>query len=77
MPVCNKSPSSTESGSEKPSNLPLNSNHPLLAMMMATGDQSGRDKVTPQQAMIQTMAAMHQKVRLASSAATIVVYPSF
>jgi len=48
---------STEAAHEKPSSLPLNSNNPLLAMMMAAGD-----KVTPQQALLQTMAAMHQKV---------------
>ena len=42
---------------EKPSNLPLGSDNPLIAM--AAG-QLGQ--VTPQQALLQTMAAMHQKV---------------
>lgn len=48
-----------ESANEKPSSLPLNSSNPLLAMMMAAGG----DKVTPQQALLQTMAAMHQKAQ--------------
>lgn len=47
-----------EAAHEKPSSLPLNSSNPLLAMMMAAGD-----KVTPQQALLQTMAAMHQKAQ--------------
>jgi hypothetical protein len=41
---------------EKPSILALASNNPLSAM-----GQGG--KVTPQQALLQTMAVMHQKVR--------------
>jgi hypothetical protein len=44
---------------EKPSNLPLNVPNPLVAL--ATGP---KDRVTPQQALAQTMAAMHQKVTL-------------
>ena len=44
---------------EKKSSLPLNFLNPLAAM--AAGS---KDKVTPQQALIQTMAVMHQKVRL-------------
>jgi len=42
---------------EKPSALPLNSEKPLAAMAMASGS------VTPQQALLQTMAAMHQKAQ--------------
>lgn len=43
---------------EKPSNLPLNVPNPLVAL--ATGP---KDRVTPQQALAQTMAAMHQKAQ--------------
>jgi len=41
---------------EKPSNLPLNSANPLIAL-------AGGMNVTPQQALLQTMAAMHQKAQ--------------
>ena len=44
-----------ETANEKPSHLPLGTENPLAAM--ASGGQ-----VTPQQALLQTMAAMHQKV---------------
>lgn len=44
---------------EKPSSLPLNSDNPLIAMM--SGESKGQ--VTPQQALLQTMAAMHQKAQ--------------
>lgn len=46
---------SVETANEKPSHLPLGTDNPLAAM--ASGGQ-----VTPQQALLQTMAAMHQKV---------------
>lgn len=42
---------------EKPSALPLNNEKPLTAMAMGAGN------VTPQQALLQTMAAMHQKAQ--------------
>ena len=47
---------SVETANEKPSYLPLGTENPLAAM--ASGGQ-----VTPQQALLQTMAAMHQKVK--------------
>lgn len=43
---------------EKPSNLPLNVPNPLAALANAP-----KDRVTPQQALAQTMAAMHQKAQ--------------
>lgn len=42
---------------EKKSDLPLNSPNPLIALM-----SGAKDKVTPQQALMQTMAAVHAKV---------------
>ena len=48
---------------EKKSALPLNNPNPLQAMIGA----GSKEKVTPQQALIQTMAAMHAKVRLIAS----------
>lgn len=46
---------------EKPSNLPLNSTNPLAAAMAAAAAM--KDKVTPQQALAHTMAAIHQKAQ--------------
>lgn len=43
---------------EKKSDLPLNSPNPLIALM-----SGAKDKVTPQQALMQTMAAVHAKAQ--------------